>query len=264
MTLTYSDATLPRTSQGLPTLDPKDLKNWLKRFRAAIAPLRIRFYAVGEYGGETFRPHYHAAIYNYEMCRNGRTLKDVRTGRPLPQRCCDVCRLVHNTWSVDGEHIGDVDLGELNDESAQYVAGYTTKKMTAADDSRLLGRYPEFARMSLKPGIGAGFVPFIADAINVLSVDLVAEQGDVPSALRHGTRIMPIGRYLRRKLRMEVGLAPEAPQSTLDQAKAELQPLRDRAFENSRSFKKEVLEEYDNKVKSLVNKHNIYKKRSKL
>lgn len=174
-------------------------------------------------------------------------------------KCCWKCQLIWRTWKK-----GDIELGELNTESAQYVAQYVTKKMTKADDFRLNGRYPEFSQPSLRPGIGAGFMPFVADTIANMEVDLVAEQGDVPSSLRHGKRIMPLGRYLRRKLRKELGLDEKAPQSTIDEAQARLQPLRERAYDNSTSFKEEVLREFDNKVKQLENKQKIFKRRNVL
>lgn len=158
--------------------------------------------------------------------------------------------------------MGDVDLGEVNTESAQYVAQYTTKKMTAKEDSRLLGRHPEFARMSLKPGIGADFMPDVASSL--LEFNLVEKQGDVPSSLRHGSRIMPLGRYLRRQLRKQVGMDEKAPQSTLDQAKERLQPLREVAFETSQSFKKVVVEAADEKVRQMENRNRIFKKRGSI
>lgn len=81
----------------------------------------------------------------------------------------------------------------LSAKSAMYIAGYVVKKMTHSSDPRLDGRAPEFARMSLKPGLGA----LALDA--VVSV-LVQYNLPVPLGLRHGKKILPLGRYLRRKL----------------------------------------------------------------
>ena len=68
LTLTYSDGALEeknvttqwvrRTTEGLPTLTPRDLTLFMKRLREEIAPKKIRFYAVGEYGDQTERPHW--------------------------------------------------------------------------------------------------------------------------------------------------------------------------------------------------------------
>ena len=49
-------------------------------------------------------------------------------------------------------------IGALTFESAGYVARYCTKKVTGAlADDHYKGRQPEFACMSLKPGIGSGW-----------------------------------------------------------------------------------------------------------
>lgn len=257
VTLTYAESRLPMSASGCPTLNPLHFTNWLKRFRAEIAPLKVRYYGVGEYGEKTWRPHYHTVLFGYPMCQNGRTIRDVRTGRTLAEKCCDHCRLVHKTWGM-----GDVDLGEVNTESAQYLAQYTTKKMTSKDDFRLGDRYPEFARMSLKPGIGAEFMHEVGSAL--MEFDLEEKQGDVPSALRHGKRIMPLGRYLRRKLRTVVGMEENAPESTLREAQERLQPLREAAFNNSQSFKKTVVAAADNKVAQMENRNRIWKKKGSL
>lgn len=257
VTLTYEDTHLVMSATGYPTLVPLHLQLWLKRFRVAIAPLKIRFYACGEYGDQTQRPHYHVVIFGMPMCMNGRTIRDARTNRPLWAKCCSQCRLVGETWGM-----GDVELGEVNVESAQYIAQYTTKKMTKADDPRLYGREPEFARMSLKPGIGADFMWEIASSL--LKFDLDETQDDVPSSLRHGKRIMPLGRYLRRKLRVAVGKDENAPESTLAEAQARLQPMREAAFENSTSFKEEVMKAADQAVAQAENREKLWKKRGNL
>lgn len=236
VTLTYQDDKLPVASTGLPTLDPVHVKNWLKRIRKAYEPERLRFYLAGEYGDESQRPHYHVALFNFPRCLRGNTLRRVETrSRPLWSDCCSTCRLVGDTWGY-----GDVDVGRLEPESAQYICGYVTKKMTARDDMRLLGRYPEFARQSRRPGVGHGALHEIAS--EWLRLDLASREADVPSALRHGGRLLPLGRYLRRELRSLVGMEKEAPQSTLDEAAARLQGVREDAFNRSVSFKKAIVE----------------------
>lgn len=252
LTLTYADDTLPTTASGLPTLAPPHLRDWLKRFRKAIEPVTIRFYAVGEYGDETFRPHYHAAIFGFPPCRWGNT-------RPNRNPCCDVCALVEQTWGY-----GKVFVGSLSDNSAQYIAGYVTKKMTAKDDTRLLDRHPEFARMSNRGGgIGSGMMDEVASTL--MTLNLEERIADVPSALRTGSRLMPLGRYLRQNLRKKVGKSEKAPQSTLDEYTEALRPMRE-AAQNSRpgtrydTFKEEILKSADQKVRQMETKQRIFKK----
>lgn len=130
--------------------------------------------------------------------------------------------------------------------------------MTAPDDTRLNGRHPEFARMSLRPGIGQSALHEVAHEI--LNLNLEERMDDVPSSLRHGTRLLPLGRYLRQSLRELVGRDKAAPQSTLDQTKADLQELRETAFNNSRSFQKEIIKSGDQAVKNMESRQRIYKK----
>jgi len=203
-TLTYDDKNLPLITNGLSTLAPEDTRNFMKRIRAAVAQkfsgTRLRFYLVGEYGDGSERPHYHLALFGYPRCSNGVTLR--HRGRPLADRCCVYCRLVSSTWGK-----GDVDGGGLEEGSAQYLVGYVLKKMTRYDDIRLYGRMPEFARMSLRPGIGQRAMHDIADVI--LQLDLDESEADVPSALRRGSRVWPLGRYLQNQLRKMTGTEKE-------------------------------------------------------
>lgn len=261
VTLTYTDEKLPAISGSsqiclsLPgTLVPKHSQDWLKRLRKAVEPSKVRFYLVGEYGDDTQRPHYHAAVFNFRSCLRGSTKRMYGTFGPSDWRnCCDVCRLVGDTW----KH-GDVYLGTLGVESAQYLAGYVVKKMTSKDDERLYGRHPEFARMSLRPGIGSDYMFEVASTI--LDHDLMSSQGDVPSTLRVGSRHFPIGRFLRRKLRTYVGSSPEAPQSSVLDHHVRMRVMQETAFALGLSPK-----EYSKiQAEKKISKYNISKKRRTL
>ncbi|MEM2002685.1 MAG: hypothetical protein QXT77_08585 [Candidatus Methanomethylicaceae archaeon] len=247
LTLTYRFEQY--TEEGLGTLDPAHTRNFLKRLRKAYEPRRFRYFLVGEYGDRNFRPHYHAALFGFPTCRKGRTFYHPRKAEPT---CCASCIMVHRAWAL-----GRIDLACLEPDSAQYVAGYTVKKMTAADDPRLEGRHPEFTRMSLKPGIGADMMHEVASTLLVHDLDL---QSDVPVTLRHGNREYPLGRYLRRKLRVLVGKDEKTPQHILDQYAEELRPLREAAFNNSSSFKEEVIKAGTPRFKKMEAKMKIRKK----
>jgi len=171
VTLTYSDEWVPENG----SLQPRDLQLFLKRLRRSTS-LPIRFFACGEYGDLTWRPHYHLALYGIDE-----TYKDV----------------VEKNWGL-----GLIHIGTLTTESAQYVAGYVTKKLTKKSDPILAGRHPEFARMSLRPGIGALSIQSVADALSCRNGwDEIERLGDVPAVLRHGPGNYPLGSYLRRRLR---------------------------------------------------------------
>lgn len=256
VTLTYADEKLPLTSKGLPTLEPKHPQNWLKRLRKNLEPEKIRFFLVGEYGDETFRPHYHAALFNVEACVRGTTRTKVNSSRSDWSNCCAVCRLVGRTWGL-----GDVQVGNLEDDSAGYLAGYVTKKMTRYDDPRLRGRWPEFSRMSLRPGIGHDFMWESASAF--LEFNLVA-QPDVPSGLRHGNKVYPLGRYLQRRYRKFVGRDEKAPDATIEKIQAEVQSVREAAFDASKPFAQALKEDRKGQAAKMKTRSEIFKQRKSL
>ena len=63
VTLTYDDTKLPANQ----TLVKAHLQNFMKRLRKRIEPEKLRYYAVGEYGDKTQRPHYHMILFNHRL-----------------------------------------------------------------------------------------------------------------------------------------------------------------------------------------------------
>ena len=59
LTLTYNDDNLP-SDVGL---HKDDLQRFFKRLRKALDTKKIRYFACGEYGDTTSRPHYHAIVF---------------------------------------------------------------------------------------------------------------------------------------------------------------------------------------------------------
>lgn len=204
VTLTYDNEHLPKGG----SLERKDVQKWLKRLRQAFKDVKIRYFLVGEYGDRTFRPHYHVALYGI-----GVMASDV----------------IGQTWGKGGVFVGD-----LTRASASYIGGYVTKKMTKGDDPRLNGRYPEFCRMSLKPGIG---YPALDDVKKVLTSEygnaLIVAQGDVPMSLKHGRSSLPLGRYLRRKLRGLLGLSEDSPKEAQKQWALQMRGMFEEAFKHA-------------------------------
>lgn len=245
VTLTYSDDCLPEGA----TLVPEHAQKFLKRLRKKIEPEKIRFFLVGEYGDATFRPHYHIALFNFPSCEFGMS----RYSRTRV-RCCTRCDLVADTWGK-----GNVLLGSLGRESAAYISGYVTKKMTGAGDERLRGRYPEFARMSLRPGIGGDAMWEVADVLMAHRLEEKIE--DAPSTLRHGSAERPLGRYLQGRLREQIGRIKSAPQSVMDKIDAEMLPLRQAAknSEDNPSLKSRVVENNLGKIQRVEAKARIFK-----
>lgn len=190
VTLTYRDEDLPANN----SLQPSHLQLWLKRFRKSIAPRKVRFFAVGEYGqdGERqFNPHYHLSLFGVSG------FSDWVGSR---QRLLGVAQEIASTWPY-----GNIDCKEFNEATASYVAGYTVKKLTAAGDPRLKGRTPEFMRSSRRPGLGADAMPIIAQQL----MSSGHFSGDVPRQLKLGRKNIPLGRYLLQKAREACGMTPE-------------------------------------------------------
>ena len=239
VTLTYDDDHLPDGE----TLVPEHLRNWLKRLRRALEPTKIRYYAVGEYGDESQRPHYHACLFGI--------------GKSDQEQ-------IDRAWSKGFTYTGD-----LTADSAQYTAGYTVKKLTNADDPELGGRYPEFARMSNRPGIGADAVSEIADAVKEVWRHQTYCDLDVPFSMSVGRKSFPIGRYLRHKLRDELGM-PEGGRNSMDvyEKSKELSLLLSDKIANSTSephtLANVLAEKNRQKLRNAESRSKIYKQRKTL
>lgn len=242
LTLTYSPENLPNGTTG-PTLKPRDFTNFLKKLRSIISPIKIRYFMCGEYGDRTQRPHYHAALF-------GLGLEDSDT--------------ISRAWGLGGIHVG-----ELTANSAQYISGYVTKKMTKADDPRLNGRYPEYARMSLRPGIACAAMDTVADS---LATDggctLLTNQGDVPHSLKHGRKSMPLGRYLTKKLREKIGGANAMSQEAKTKFSIEMSQLFTDAIKDpenkNKTFKQILIEKNKQKVLNMETRTQIWSKKGVL
>lgn len=243
VTLTYNDLHLPFNDKMKASLVPDHLRLFMNLLRTRLSRLdgrRVRFFGVGEYGDESERPHYHLALF----------------GLPASVATHDI---VSSIWSY-----GFVYIGELSLWSAQYVAGYCTKKMTNKDDRRLDGRYPEFVRMSRSPGLGVDYMLRLAHDLQKSGFAEVL--GDVPGVVESGGKLLPYGRTLRRKLRLLMGRDENAPQCTLDRLQEKLLPMRlaARASKENPSFKKALVASGDGKVAAMEARSQIFKKRRSL
>lgn len=89
--------------------------------------------------------------------------------------------------------------------------------------------------MSLRPGLGANAMHDVASDLMLWKLDQTLV--DVPPALRMGSTVLPIGRYLRGKLRTMVGKDEKSPQVSLDELEAKVRLVRAYAFQNDLSVK---------------------------
>ena len=153
------------------SLHKSHFRNFMKRLRKHFAPHRIRFFHCGEYGNtckhridlehvgcplcNVGRPHYHAALFNCsfdDLEPYGSSMGQLRYTSPTLEKI----------WKY-----GNVDVGELNFESAAYIGRYCLKKVTGdkADDHYMqidmdgcaTWVEPEYCTMSRNPGLGKDF-----------------------------------------------------------------------------------------------------------
>lgn len=148
VTLTYADDKLP-ASGGLV---PAHLQKFWKRLRKRGN--KIRYYAVGEYGDQTLRPHYHACVFGYWPA-------DCKVLRKEPYFLFSSDELA-DIWGF-----GHVTVAEVTYETAAYCARYVLKKITGekadehyeriSDSGEIFRVLPEYSVMSRRPGIGFGW-----------------------------------------------------------------------------------------------------------
>jgi len=241
VTLTYDPVNLP-----VGGVVPRHCQLFLKRLRSSLAPKTFRFFLVGEYGEQTFRPHYHLSLFGLGLGH---------------------AAFVDRAWGLGHTH-----CAEFTPETAQYVAGYVVKKMTAWDDLRLEGLHPEFSRKSNRPGLGAAAMAVIANYMETeVGMNEFAKTGDVPIQLRLGRRVIPLGRYLRKKLRDEIGmperLRDEVKKNYFLQKKIEMQLLlSDKGVDKASWFKRShmVAEVNEQKIRNLEGRSRLHRKKDSL
>lgn len=150
VTLTYSEERVPPGG----SLRYSDVQGFLKRLRERVG--KVRFFCCGEYGEELGRPHYHLGLFGVDFRADRYPWRTSRAGHRLFRS-----GTLESLWPF-----GHSEIGQLTVESAAYMARYSFKKVTGdlaeahyrfvdPETGEVFQREPEFARMSLRPGIGA-------------------------------------------------------------------------------------------------------------
>lgn len=229
ITLTYDDDFLPNCY----SLYPPDLTNFFKKLRKRV-DLKIRYFAVGEYGDDNWRPHYHVALFGLSIIH-----------RPF----------IEQSWSFEGVQMGIVHIGELNKDSARYITGYVIKGMTT---EKRVWPYckPEFMRCSNRPGIGAKAIDKIADAL--LSNSFFQKR--IIDQLQNGDQRFPLGRYLVNRLAAKLGV-------TEKEFKTRLVCLQEQYLKHMSKggfYYDNILEEFEGKRTQLENRHKIFNRKRSL
>lgn len=151
-TFTYDPEHLPKNG----TLSKRDVQLLMKRIRKEFPGIKIRYFAAGEYGEKTWRPHYHIIIFGVAFLGDRRPTSKNEHGDQLYKS-----ETLTRIWGK-----GRVDIGSVTPRSCAYVAQYAFKKINgtksdehyrrvdiATGETWLLQK--EFALMSTHPGLGA-------------------------------------------------------------------------------------------------------------
>lgn len=186
LTLTYDDEHFPPSG----SLVPEHLQLFIKRVRKAASrdgPVvssgeGVRFFACGEYGERTGRPHYHVIFFNLAFSDQHKVAKNLYGSDALAR-----------LWSY-----GNATIGEVTAASAAYVAKYNLKSLArnyVTEDGEVVVK--PFLRMSRRPGLGVRW--------------LERFKGDLQGGflVADGVRNRIPRAYLRRLAKVDSALAEE-------------------------------------------------------
>ncbi|QXN75056.1 replication initiator protein [Microvirus mar17] len=117
-TLTYDDEHLPIAECGAPTLRKRDFQLFMKRLRKSF---ETRYFACGEYGDNTYRPHYHSLMFGLKLndlvpYKTVKKKNNVYTYYNSPQ--------INEIWGK-----GYVVITNLTADTCAYTARYCMKKV---------------------------------------------------------------------------------------------------------------------------------------
>lgn len=229
ITLTYNDENLPFNN----SLTPEHAINFLKKLRYYHEPKKLRYYLCGEYGEQTWRPHYHAILFSATEIDKEHIAK---------------------SWTNKlKEPLGFIHFGEnANNAVAQYVSGYITKKLNRDDlyKKSILGdRYKEFSLKS--QGLGRALVLDIINSTGGLLLD-----EDVLKSINLDGKKIYLGKYLITKLRKTLLNDTKEPLYT-----KEMRALRfEKEIEDSVKKKISLSETKKQKILNLETKLKLFKK----
>lgn len=146
LTLTFMDGFCPGK------LDTKDVTAFIKRLRKALDVDGIRYFACGEYGEKSGRPHYHMILFDCKL--DDTKLLDA-------SRKLFLSDTIAKCWPYGFHSLAPVTVQTIN-----YVARYTSKKSTAKKG---------FLQMSRRPGIGCRYLLDHPDAYKLDYIPLVVD-----------------------------------------------------------------------------------------
>lgn len=125
VTLTFNDKYVDKVKG----VDKRDIQLFMKRLRGDLSrkyfqhsDIELRFIAVGEYGSNSGRPHYHLILWNFP-----------------DMRITEALEIIEDAWSDHDDQLGYVYLKPCNQGAVSYVLKYMRKGSKAVND-----QLPEF------------------------------------------------------------------------------------------------------------------------
>lgn len=168
VTLTYDDYHLPttfypdpETGEAIPaaTLRKRDFQLFMKRLRKQTGQ-ELRYFAAGEYGTQTFRPHYHAIIYGLELndlvfYKKSKLGFDYFNSETIDKAWSFFYNDKGSTTPLRSR-LGFAVVAAVSWETCAYTARYTAKKNNTKGEDyyAAMNLEPPFTLMSRRPGIG--------------------------------------------------------------------------------------------------------------
>lgn len=213
ITLTYDNKYVPFNPFGVLSLKKRDLQLFFKRLRKRLENNEseysrpVKYYGVGEYGGETNRPHYHIALFNASI------------------------ESVIDSWQLGNVNFGD--QRGICQQTAYYMCKYMMKSKIKKKEYKQKWIEPEFSLIS--KGLGLSYLE------NQQMVDwhMTDIENRMYLGLKGGNKIgMP--RYYKEKMYLPLEKAAISEVHRILQVDKLLEKLKDQTTTTVRNQKEAI------------------------
>jgi len=216
ITLTYDEDNCPEE------LNKKHLSDFWKRLRHYS---NLRYFAVGEYGLENDRPHYHAALFGFSPEEND---------------------IIEKKWSH-----GFTMTGTLEQSSASYITEYILK----AEKNR------EWSTMSRRPPIGGKYIDKLS---KILKNRETIKGKELITNIGLGRSKRPLGKFLTKKLNFDIHGGVKAEEMADLSFYEHMNEVFDLHLKEDNKYAENIVAEKEHDRHVQEKRRNIYTKRRRL
>jgi hypothetical protein len=186
VTLTYQDSCLPQFG----SLQKRDLQLFFKRLRKNLNGRKIKYFACGEYGSKTMRPHYHLILFGVGLQQDDK--EAVMVSWPYAD------------WTVPA--IRRKAFGLVEYDSIRYVAQYVDKKYNNALEEQMYSDFNlETPFRLLSRGIGLNFC--LDNAEQITNLGYITLNGFKRSIPRYYMKKLDLDSSLLKDYAIEADIA---------------------------------------------------------